>query len=199
MEIVRLHRPGLVFISETKCKARRCDRIKESLNYHGLGVDSVGKGRELLLLWRKDIDVWLQSFSAHHIDVTVKSDDCPARWRFTNFYGYSELAKRKEGWDLLRRLSQTFVRPWLCAGDFNEVLAQHEKQGAFHVLNSKLGTFATICKIVGFKTLDTKNPHMVRARLDRACGDQQWGALFPMAACLPRTFLAQTMRLFGCL
>ncbi|KAL0361355.1 UNVERIFIED_CONTAM: hypothetical protein Sradi_3820000 [Sesamum radiatum] len=96
-ETMRLHRPGLVFISETKCKARRCDRIKESLNYHGLGVDSIGNGRRLLLFWRKDIDVWLQSFSAHHIDVMVKPNDCPARWRFTGFSGYSELAKQKEG------------------------------------------------------------------------------------------------------
>ncbi|KAL0439100.1 UNVERIFIED_CONTAM: hypothetical protein Slati_2393000 [Sesamum latifolium] len=105
-DLIQLHRPDLVFISETKCKSRRCDRIKNLVNYHRVGVDSVGKGGGLLLLWRKDIDVWLQSFSAHHIDVSIKSDDCPDRWRFTGFYGYPDVARRKEGWNLLRTLSK---------------------------------------------------------------------------------------------
>ncbi|KAL0440363.1 UNVERIFIED_CONTAM: Dehydrogenase/reductase SDR family member 12 [Sesamum latifolium] len=78
----------------------------------------------------KDVEVWLQSFPPHHIDATVQSDDCPDRWRFTGFYGFLKVARRKEGWDLLRKLSRVSVQSWLCAGDFNEVLEQHEKQGS---------------------------------------------------------------------
>ncbi|KAL0449049.1 UNVERIFIED_CONTAM: putative mitochondrial protein [Sesamum latifolium] len=152
-EIIRLHKPGLVFISETKCKARRCDRIKEGVNYHGLGVDSVGKGGGLLLLWRKDIEVWLQSFLAHHIDATVRSDDCPERWRFTGFYGYAELSKRKEGWELLRRLSRVYARPWLCAGDFNEVLNQHEKQGVIPRAQWQIKDFHDCLQVCGLQDL----------------------------------------------
>ncbi|KAL0400084.1 UNVERIFIED_CONTAM: hypothetical protein Sradi_2351700 [Sesamum radiatum] len=128
-KLVKLHRPGLVFLSETKCKSRRGDRFKEKLNYHGFGVDSLGKGGGLYLLWRKDVEVWLQSFSINHIDVTVKSEECPERWRFTSFYGNSAIAKRKHSWNLLRRLARASVRPWLCGGDFNEILGSHEKQG----------------------------------------------------------------------
>ncbi|KAL0443870.1 UNVERIFIED_CONTAM: hypothetical protein Slati_2109700 [Sesamum latifolium] len=40
-ERIKLHQPGLVFISETKCKARRCDRLKNMVNYNGVGLDSV--------------------------------------------------------------------------------------------------------------------------------------------------------------
>ncbi|KAL0446312.1 UNVERIFIED_CONTAM: hypothetical protein Slati_1759100 [Sesamum latifolium] len=83
--LVKLHRPGLVFLSETKCNARRVDRVKNLMNYNGVGVDFVGKGGGLFLLWRKDVDVWLQSLSLHHIDVTVKSDDYPDRWHFLGF------------------------------------------------------------------------------------------------------------------
>ncbi|KAL0360942.1 UNVERIFIED_CONTAM: hypothetical protein Sradi_3778700, partial [Sesamum radiatum] len=126
-ELVHIHKPDLIFISETKCKAKRCDRIKEAVNYFGLGVDLVGKGGGLLLLWHKDINVWLQFFSNHHVDVTVKSKECPDHWRFTGFYGYAEVTRRKEGWKLLRGLSQMSVRPWLCVGDFIEVLDQQEK------------------------------------------------------------------------
>ncbi|KAL0319750.1 UNVERIFIED_CONTAM: hypothetical protein Sradi_5236500 [Sesamum radiatum] len=45
-ELIKLHRPGLVFLSETKCKARRCDRITAAVNYYGIGVDSIGKGAD---------------------------------------------------------------------------------------------------------------------------------------------------------
>ncbi|KAL0444780.1 UNVERIFIED_CONTAM: hypothetical protein Slati_2200700 [Sesamum latifolium] len=129
LELVKLHRSGLVFLSETKCKARRVDRLNEKFNYHGIGVDLAGKGSGLSLVWRKDVDVWLQSFSGNHIDVMVKSDDCPMPWHFTGVYGNPDIARRKETWDHLRRLAKASERPWLCGGEFNEIFGQHEKQG----------------------------------------------------------------------
>ncbi|KAL0286538.1 UNVERIFIED_CONTAM: hypothetical protein Sangu_2472500 [Sesamum angustifolium] len=127
-ELIQLHRPDLVFLSETKCKARRCDRVKNLVNYNGVGVFYVGKGGVLLLLWRNDLDVWLQSFSSHHIDVTVKSEECPERWRFIGFYGYPEVGNRKEGWTLLRKLAQQSVRQWICAGDFKYCISKRNKE-----------------------------------------------------------------------
>ncbi|KAL0298311.1 UNVERIFIED_CONTAM: Retrovirus-related Pol polyprotein from transposon TNT 1-94 [Sesamum radiatum] len=70
-EQIRLHRPILVFLSKTKCKTRRVDRLKERLNYNSIRVDSHGKGGGLMLLWWKDTEVWLQSYSEHPIDATV--------------------------------------------------------------------------------------------------------------------------------
>ncbi|KAL0433363.1 UNVERIFIED_CONTAM: hypothetical protein Slati_2670600 [Sesamum latifolium] len=131
-EMVWLHRPSLVFISKTKCKSRRCDRIKETVDYFHLGVNSVGKGGGLLLLWRKDIDVWLQSFSGHHIDVTVKSDECPERWRFTGFYGYSNLGISMKCWNSMRN------------------------RGPYRGHSGRLGTFVDVYRIAGFKTLGSK-------------------------------------------
>ncbi|KAL0443902.1 UNVERIFIED_CONTAM: hypothetical protein Slati_2112900 [Sesamum latifolium] len=145
--------PGLVFISEIKCKARRCERIKETVNYFGLGVDFVGKGGALILLWCNDIDVWLQSFSNHHVDITVKSDEYPERWRFTGFYGYSEVTKRKEGWNLVRRLSQVSVQPWLCVGDFNEALDQQEKQGTLLQAQWRIRYFRSCLQDCGLQDL----------------------------------------------
>ncbi|KAL0431280.1 UNVERIFIED_CONTAM: hypothetical protein Sradi_0754000 [Sesamum radiatum] len=95
VEQVKFHRPILVFLSETKCKARRVDRLKEKLNYNGIGVDSHGKGGGLMLLWRKDIDVWLQSYSEHHIDTIVSSEEGKGPWRFSGFYGHPEVSKRR--------------------------------------------------------------------------------------------------------
>ncbi|KAL0405296.1 UNVERIFIED_CONTAM: hypothetical protein Slati_3843500 [Sesamum latifolium] len=70
LELVRLHNPGLVFISQTKSNYRRYKAIKQRLNFFGLGVASRGRGGGLLLLWRKDVEVWVQSYSPHHIYAT---------------------------------------------------------------------------------------------------------------------------------
>ncbi|KAL0462765.1 UNVERIFIED_CONTAM: hypothetical protein Slati_0164100 [Sesamum latifolium] len=74
IELVRLHSPSLVFLSETKSKKRRYDSLKVRLNYFGVGIESNGKSAGLLLLWRNDIDVWIQSYSMNHIDALVKED-----------------------------------------------------------------------------------------------------------------------------
>ena len=45
------------------------------------------------------------------------------------FYGHHQTQKRLESWRLLRRLHEQCSLPWLCAGDFNEILADDEKYG----------------------------------------------------------------------
>ncbi|KAL0433422.1 UNVERIFIED_CONTAM: hypothetical protein Slati_2676500 [Sesamum latifolium] len=189
-ELIQLHKPGLVFLSETKCKTKRCARIKKPVNYNGIGVDSIGKGGGLFLLWRKDVEVWLQSFSAHHIDATVKSEECKERWRFTGFYGYPEVCNRRIGWDLLRRLAGHSSRSWICVGDFNEILEQHEKQGNIPRAQWQMQGFRECladCDLqdLGFKgdiftwCNRRETPNTVWACLDRACGNQGWIDLFP--------------------
>ena len=47
----------------------------------------------------------------------------------TAFYGFSERSKRKQSWDLLRRLSTGSSLPWVCLGDFNDILSPDDKNG----------------------------------------------------------------------
>ncbi|KAL0423467.1 UNVERIFIED_CONTAM: hypothetical protein Sradi_0881500 [Sesamum radiatum] len=109
MELIKLYMPGLVFLFETKCKARRVERIKNIVSYNSIGVDSVRRGGGLFLLWRKDIDVWIQCFLVHHIDAIMLSESCPDRWSFTGFYGHTGAANRKGGWNLLKRLARLLL------------------------------------------------------------------------------------------
>ncbi|KAK4389704.1 hypothetical protein Sango_2307400 [Sesamum angolense] len=43
-KLIRLHNPALVFLSETKCKKRKYEILKEKLNLFGVNIDSQGKG-----------------------------------------------------------------------------------------------------------------------------------------------------------
>ncbi|KAF4360183.1 hypothetical protein F8388_000052 [Cannabis sativa] len=82
----------------------------------------------LLLLWNDDWEVSVKSFTFGHIDALVK---CPGRdlWRFTGFYGNPKARCRSESWRLLCRLKDLFDLPWVCGGDFNEILSINEKKG----------------------------------------------------------------------
>lgn len=66
------------------------DTLKASCNRYGVAVDRVGQSGGLALLWRKDVDVGLISFSNNHIDAEVQLSGEPTKWRFTGFYGFPE-------------------------------------------------------------------------------------------------------------
>ncbi|KAL0305016.1 UNVERIFIED_CONTAM: hypothetical protein Scaly_2999800 [Sesamum calycinum] len=124
------HAPPLLgFLGETKCNNRRIEYIKQKLDWFGFGVPSKGKSGGLALLWDKSVSVQLQSFSDHHIDATVLCDNDRDSWRFTGIYGAPETGNHFLTWSLLSRLSTQSCRPWLCAGDYNKILKQDEKQG----------------------------------------------------------------------
>lgn len=70
----------------------------------------------------------MEGFDKNHID-TIINKNKENKWRFTGFYGELDTQKRVESWDLLRDLNQKFRLPWLCAGDFNELVQSDEKLG----------------------------------------------------------------------
>ena len=80
------------------------------------------------MYWKNELLVDVVSSSLNHIDAIINKDS-DAAWRFTGFYGELETHKRHESWELLRRLHHQNSLPWLCAGDFNEILKQGEKLG----------------------------------------------------------------------
>ena len=50
-------------------------------------------------------------------------------WRFTGFYGNPDTASWENSWSLLQELSRHSALPWVCMGDFSEILFAYEKLG----------------------------------------------------------------------
>jgi hypothetical protein len=92
-------------------------------------VDCVGKSGGLTLLWGDDLDVEIQNYSRRHINAKISSPSLSEAWKFTGLYGNPEAGKRGESWDLIRHLNTMDPIPWVCLGDFNEILNQSEKWG----------------------------------------------------------------------
>jgi hypothetical protein len=53
-------------------------------------------------------------------------------WRLTGFYGESSMEKKYLSWKAFCTLNAARRCPWLCLGDFNEILLACEKEGVCH-------------------------------------------------------------------
>lgn len=57
----------------------------------------------MALLWKKEVDITVRSFTKHHVVVVVNYENKES-WHFTGFYGEPEAAQRHHSWTLLNRL-----------------------------------------------------------------------------------------------
>ena len=67
------------------------ERIRNRLGFaNGLCVPCVGRSGRLALLWTREVDIEIKSYSKNHIDIVVKEQGSNFCWRLTGFYGHSE-------------------------------------------------------------------------------------------------------------
>ena len=159
--LIKEKRPSLVFLMETKLRSKKMDLIRCKLGFNNLFVvDCVGKGGGLALFWKEDIIVDIQNFSPRHIHgiVTSTTPLSTHKWKFTGFYGQPDVARRHEGWDILKHLANFNPEPWLCIGDFNEVLYMSEKWGGGRRSNSQMRNFQIAMEYCDFSDLGFKGP-----------------------------------------
>lgn len=191
-DLIRLLNPELIFLSETRSSITYMEELKANCNRFGFVVDRVGLSGGLALLWRKDTDVTLLSYSRNHIDVEVVLSGEDTKWRFTGFYGFPEHHQRHRSWDLLRELRTHSSLPWLVGGVFNEVLSVGEKAGGVARPQAMIDAFRNGLTDCDLTDLGYAGPiftwsnqrtdvELVRCRLDRFCGDSSWCALAPQA------------------
>ena len=115
---------------ETKFDVTEMEGIKRKIErQQGLIVPSIRRAGGLALLWRNSLQVDIMSYSPGHIDAIVSEEQGMKKWRFAGFYGHPETNKRGESWSLLKDLSRQSKLPWVCMGDFNEIMHTKEKVG----------------------------------------------------------------------
>ncbi|KAL5738018.1 hypothetical protein ACOSP7_030779 [Xanthoceras sorbifolium] len=183
------HVIGVVFLSETRLKGVWAAKVKVQLGFSGgLHVDCEGKSGGLMLLWNDMWDVSVLSFSRGHIDVVIKMEN-NLKWRFTGFYGCPVPNHRTDSWELLRRLKAVNRLPWLCGGDFNELLHNEEKLGGNERTGPGMFNFRSIVELCDVVDLGFSGPlftwnnkrggsRNVQERLDRFFATSQWVNLF---------------------
>lgn len=113
-------------------------------------------------------------------------------WCLTGFYGEPSTEKKHLSWKALRVLNAARQRPWLCLGDFNEILLACEKEGGPPRNQSCMDRFRETLEEyeladLGFegdpftwRNNSHNSAHYIRERLDRAVANKDWMSRFPL-------------------
>jgi hypothetical protein len=188
---IQLHRPTLVFLSETRLFNNLVDGLKRDFGLpNGIGVGTFGRGGGLALLWTHEVCVKLQSYDKLHIDVMIVDQTTDAElWRFTGFYGEARRERRHRSWELMEFLSTQSMAPWFCAGDFNEILDAHEQFGGVTRPESQMDGFRNAVSMCGFTDLGfiglpytwdnrQQDGHNIKVQLDRAFANEAFSDMY---------------------
>lgn len=151
--------------------------------FFGLIVPKYENCGGIVMLWKKELKVEIMGYTGNFIDAIIIDELSKFKWRITGFYGQSKTHRRKESWDQLKALNRKFHLPWLCLGDFNEILSVNEKMGGVRRTQKQMEGFRLAVNTYGFKDLGftsrcftwcnmQEGEDRVYLRLDRALATQ---------------------------
>ena len=152
-------------------------------------VSRLNTGGGLALFWSRDINLHVLDATPTYIDAVVNPgvDDA---WWFTGFYGNPVTANREHSWALLKHLSLKMDLPWICTGDFNEIVRAEEKQGGAMRREKQMIDFRETLDFCRFQDLGfVSSPFtwcnnqfdgtVTWIRLDRGVATNPWIQMFP--------------------
>jgi hypothetical protein len=128
-------------------------------------------------------------YSSYHIDVII-SEGGADPWRLTCVYGEAQISERHKTWDMIKSIKQNSSLPWVCIGDFNEVL--HRSVVVQERSYAQIAGFWEMVDVCGLSDLGYESRSWTyekkvvggsycRVRLDRALATPEWSPRFPSA------------------
>lgn len=125
------YKPHLLFLSETKATRSKLQNLKRRFNFDEMHVvDCTGKSGGLGLLWKKNINVEIIFSDCNVIHTYISNMNANINFHYSFVYGNPTSQHMKHFWEKLKNLHPHNDKPWACAGDFNELLDQSDKNGA---------------------------------------------------------------------
>lgn len=124
----------LFFLMETKVTTEEMRKINTTkFGYNGcFSVDCEGlpisRRGGLCMMWLDCLSLNILSYSAHHIMCKVSGNVNKGDWFILGIYGWPENNARDRTWRLMTSIKRSMLDPWLCMGDFNEIMWSFEKK-----------------------------------------------------------------------
>jgi exonuclease III len=183
-------------IVETQVHKSRVERLASALGYDNcFAVSSEGRSGGLGIFWNNESKVEVFRFSRYHIDHIDARVLGIGRepWRITCAYGEAQTSERFKTWDTMKGIKSENDLPWLCLGDFNEVLRQEEHVGIGQRTQAQMDGFRDAIDVCGLRDLGyigrswtfekkVAGGSFCRVRLDRALATIDWSTLYPGAS-----------------
>ena len=180
------YRPSLVFLMETRVKKEKVERWKRRLNFQNEWYEeAVGQGGGLAVWWNDSDQIQVISSNKNMIHLKIDKGMGMDGGFLTLVYGPPKEKERAKWWEQLQRLDPGEQCPWLCCGDFNDLLYNFEKKGGRARSLMSLVDFQNFMLKCNMEDLGAKgmeftwaNQRMetahIKERLDRAVCNTKW-------------------------
>jgi hypothetical protein len=123
--------------------------LKNSLGFnHAFAISSTGRSGGLGIFWNNKISVQFLPYSTYHIDVIIFKGSVDP-WRLTCVYGEAQIAERYKTLDMLKPIKPNSSLPWVCIGDFNEVLHRSKQVGVQERSYAQIAGFREMVDVCG--------------------------------------------------
>ena len=138
-ELICESTPKIVFLSETKSKSPRINKIKSRLkfaNYYC--VELVGRAGGLALFLSLGVELEVVYSNKNMITAFVYSDPPNSPWLLFAIYGPCRRNKRIMFWEMLENMVLSFSGTWIVIGDLNCIKRVDEKKGGCSIPESSI-------------------------------------------------------------
>ncbi|XP_058751474.1 uncharacterized protein LOC131624535 [Vicia villosa] len=134
MRLIRLEKPHLVFLMETRLKSDEMQRIGSKVGFNNIfSIDCRGSGRGrvggLCLLWVEELNIQIVSHSPNHIGGLCREGEEDNPWALVGIYGFPEEHLKRHTWQLVQKVCNDLGELLIMFGDFNDILLDIEKVG----------------------------------------------------------------------
>ncbi|KAF7124152.1 hypothetical protein RHSIM_Rhsim12G0088700 [Rhododendron simsii] len=144
---------------ESKNNKVKMETIHRKLGFaFGFYVDPVGFSGGLALWWNKENDLEVDGASKNFIHVIITDLKDSSRWAATFVYGCPERSGCAPVWNTIRSIAHSERLPWLCVGDFNQVMTAEDKLGGVAPSQNSLTGFHEMISECGQVDLEFKGP-----------------------------------------
>ncbi|KAF7135807.1 hypothetical protein RHSIM_Rhsim08G0119400 [Rhododendron simsii] len=155
-------------------------------------LDKLGLFGGLALWWMDEVSVEVEFAHKNLMHMVVSNKADLSSWATTFVYGCPTHAGKDRIWDEIRSIGCTDICPWLCIGDFNQVLNVGDKIGGNIPNSSSIKAFQDILNDCGLVDLECKGPRFtwrnnrnadgfIMERIDLAFANLEWREKFDTA------------------
>lgn len=103
-DLVRVHRPNIIFLCETWYDARKANEVCSMIGYDGgFVVKNEGRCGGIAFFWRELFDCQVLSYTTNFINMVVTKEGEDS-WTLTRYYGFLKRTIRKKTWSMIRSL-----------------------------------------------------------------------------------------------
>lgn len=151
--LVQKHAPTVLCVVETQLHRTRVEKLAPLLGFkNSFAVSSTGRSGGLGMYWNDDVKIEILPYSQYHMDTIVTGLEGDP-WRLTCVYGEARTTERHKTWDMLKFIISSTDLPWICLGDFNEVLHRHEHVGVQERSMAQMAGFRDMMDVCGLADL----------------------------------------------